>query len=60
MNRKVNADRNRSNNSTYLTKGTDGALEVYGKTYGANKYETSLICYGAGLSPETGAAHTAL
>lgn len=45
LNRKVNADRNRSNNSTYLTKGTDGALEVYGKTYGANKYETSLICY---------------
>ncbi len=45
MNRKVNADRNRSNNSTYLTKGTDGALEGLRKTYRANKYETSLICY---------------
>jgi hypothetical protein len=32
------------NNSTYVTRGGDGATEVYGKTYGANKYETTLIC----------------
>lgn len=32
------------NNSTYVTGGSDGATEVYGKTYGANKYETTLIC----------------
>jgi hypothetical protein len=32
------------NNSTYVTRGSDGAAEVYGKTYGANKYETTLIC----------------
>jgi hypothetical protein len=34
----------KGNNSTYVTRGTDGATEVYGKTYGANKYETTLIC----------------
>ena len=44
-NRKNNAVRNRSNNSTFITKGNTGELEIYGKTYGANKYETSLICY---------------
>lgn len=44
-NRKMNAGRNRSNNSTFITKGHAGEIEIYGKTYGANKYETSLICY---------------
>ena len=36
--------RGAGNNSTYVTRGSDGATEVYGKTYGANKYETTLIC----------------
>lgn len=45
FNRKINAGKNRSNNSTFITKGHAGEIEIYGKTYGANKYETSLICY---------------
>lgn len=45
FNRRINAGRNRSNNSTFITKGNNGIIEIYGKTYGANKYETSLICY---------------
>lgn len=45
FNRKVNAGRNKSNNSTFITKNILGEIEIYGKTYGANKYETSLICY---------------
>lgn len=45
FNRKINSERNRSNNSTFITKNTMGEIEIYGKTYGANKYETSLICY---------------
>lgn len=45
FNRRINAGRNRSNNSTFITKGHAGEIEIYGKTYGANKYETSLICY---------------
>lgn len=32
------------NNSTYVTKSLGGVVQVYGKTYGANKYETTLIC----------------
>lgn len=47
FNRRVNAGRNRSNNSSYITKGDQGQIEIYGKTYGANKYETSLMCYAA-------------
>lgn len=45
FNRRINAGRNRSNNSTFITKNGMGEIEIYGKTYGANKYETSLICY---------------
>lgn len=36
--------RNRSNRSTYLTRSADNTLQIYGKTYGANKYETTLLC----------------
>lgn len=45
FNRRLNTGKNRSNNSTFITKGESGDVEVYGKTYGANKYETSLFCY---------------
>lgn len=45
FNRKINSGRNKSNNSTFITKGDSGEIEIYGKTYGASKYETSLICY---------------
>lgn len=36
--------RNKSNNSTYITRSTDGITEIYGKTYGASKKETTLLC----------------
>jgi hypothetical protein len=36
--------RNRGNISTYLTRNSEGTLQIYGKTYGANKYETTLLC----------------
>lgn len=39
-----NKGRNRSNNSTYITKGLNGITEIYGKTYGASKKETTLLC----------------
>lgn len=48
-NRRINAGRNRSNNSTYITKNGSMQIEVYGKTYGASKYETSMICYALSL-----------
>ena len=43
--RKANSSRNQSNNSTYITKSNARQYDIYGKTYGANKYETSMICY---------------
>lgn len=43
--RKENGDRNSGNNATYIVKNAPHEYEIYGKTYGANKYDTSLICY---------------
>lgn len=34
----------RGNRSTYVTTGPDGAVQIFAKTYGANKYEATLIC----------------
>jgi hypothetical protein len=42
--REINRNRNSSNNSTYITKNTDNIIEIFGKTYGANKKETTLLC----------------
>lgn len=47
--RKSNAGKNRSNNSTYITKSSIVNFDIYGKTYGANKYETSMICYAISI-----------
>ena len=45
FNRSANSRRNRSNNSTFITKNGYSKIEIYGKTYGASKYETSMLCY---------------
>lgn len=47
--RRANARRNRSNNSTFITKSSINQFDIYGKTYGANKYETSMMCYALSL-----------
>jgi hypothetical protein len=41
--RDLNRGRNSANASTYITTDENGILQIYGKTYGANKYETALI-----------------
>lgn len=43
--RDENRGTNKSNNSTYISKNGNGEYEAYCKTYGASKYESSLICY---------------
>ena len=43
-NRNLSRGRNRSNNPTYLTRSSDNTIQIYGKTYGANKKETTLLC----------------
>jgi hypothetical protein len=42
--RNANRGRNRSNNSTYITQSSDRVTQIFGKTYGASKYETTLLC----------------
>ena len=42
--RESNRSRNRSNNSTYLTRSSRSVAQLYGKTYGASKKETTLLC----------------
>lgn len=37
-------NRNPGNRSTYLTRGSKNQLQIFGKTYGANKYETTILC----------------
>ena len=43
--RKENSSRNRSNNASYVEYKDNYQVEIYGKTYGANKYESSLMSY---------------
>lgn len=35
---------NSGNSSTYITKSSDDKLQIFGKTYGASKYETTNLC----------------
>lgn len=50
--RESNRKRNRSNNSTYITQSSERVAQIFGKTYGASKYETTLLCVAASrLSP---------
>ena len=42
--RNLNRGRNRGNISSYITIDENDTLQVFGKTYGANKYETTLLC----------------
>lgn len=42
--RNINKEKNKSNNSSYVTKSHNHVIQIYGKTYGANKYETTLFC----------------
>lgn len=42
--RDLNRGRNRGNASSYVTVDENDTLQIFGKTYGANKYETVLLC----------------
>jgi hypothetical protein len=42
--RDLNRGRNRGNASSYVTVDENNTLQIFGKTYGANKYETTLLC----------------
>ena len=42
--RDANRSRNSSNNSTYITYAENHIMQLYGKVYGANKYESFFLC----------------
>lgn len=42
--RDLNRGRNKGNTSSYVTINENDILQIFGKTYGANKYETTLLC----------------
>jgi hypothetical protein len=42
--RDKNRRHNKSNNSTYITRSSNGITQIYGKTYGASKKEAALLC----------------
>jgi len=42
--RDANRGRNRGNASSYITIDENDTLQIFGKTYGANKYESTLLC----------------
>ena len=47
--RDENRKNNKGNNSTFISKNENGEYEAYCKTFGANKYESSLICYAVSM-----------
>lgn len=47
MNREENRQVNKSNKSSYVTRNEEGIVEIYAKTYGANKKEAILIAMAA-------------
>lgn len=47
--RKNNKVKNKSNNPTYVTKSSKLVVDIYGKTYGASKYESAMICYAVSI-----------
>lgn len=53
LNRRISSGKNQSNNATYITKDGANAFEIYGKVYGASKYETSMMCYALSLLKQT-------
>ena len=42
--RDKNRNQNKGNNSTYITRSSEGITQIYGKTYGASKKEAALLC----------------
>lgn len=48
-----NKNYNKGNNPTYITRSSEGIAQIYGKTYGASKKETALLCMAVShLAPQ--------
>ncbi len=55
--RKINSKKNRGNNSSYIIKDKSKEIEIYGKTYGANKYAAAMLGYTASVLAKSHGQH---
>lgn len=58
--RKITAGKNKSNNSSYVTKEKSKEIEVYGKTFGANKYDAAMLGFTASILAKAHNQHITL
>lgn len=42
--------RNKTNNPTFITLDENSTVQIYGKTFGAHKYESSMLCYALAMT----------
>lgn len=58
--RRVSSGKNSSNNSSYVTKEKAKEIEIYGKTYGANKYDASMLGFTSSVLAQRAKQHITL
>lgn len=58
--KRVTAGKNRSNNSSYVTKEKSKEIEIYGKTYGANKYDAAMLGFTSSILAKSHNQHIKL
>ena len=58
--RKVTAGKNKSNNASYVTKEKSKEIEVYAKTFGANKYDAAMLGFTASTLAKIHSQHITL
>lgn len=58
--KRVTSEKNKSNNSSYVTKERSKEIEIYGKTYGANKYDAAMLAFTSSVLAQTHGQHIKL
>ncbi len=58
--RKITAKKNKSNKASYVTKDRSKEIEIYGKTYGANKYDAAMLGFTASVLAKLHGQHVTL
>lgn len=58
--KRITAGKNTSNNSSYVTKEKSKEIEIYGKTYGANKYDATMLSFTSAILAKKNNQHITL
>lgn len=58
--KRVTSCKNKSNNSSYVTKEKAKEIEIYGKTYGANKYDAAMLGFTSSVLAQPYGQHIRL